>query len=249
MQRMGAKRVLALVACALVFVAGAGLVYAALDAATPEGTPVPDREFSLSREDALALDREVADRPIGLPTGQDLGPFVNTSPVTVPDDQEDVIPAGPGPDDAVGRLYVPSLYVSAPIVPQGVTSANEMSLPDDLHHVGLLDTTSALDDEAGSTLIAGHVTAGGHPGALYFLGRAQPGASVTTLDTDGRRTDWVVTSVRSYHKTSLPADIFRTMGERTLTLVTCGGDIIRTPDGRWTHEDNIVVTAAPVDAG
>lgn len=127
-----------------------------------------------------------------------------------------------------------------------MTSSNEMLLPDDLHDVGLLDTTSPLDAGEGSTLIAGHVTQQGNHGALYYLGRVRPGASVTTVDADGRHSEWVVTSVRNYHKTSLPGEIFATSGARTLTLVTCGGPIVRTGDGRWTHTDNIVVTAAPV---
>lgn len=237
-------RLFVLLACALVFAVGGVLVYTALRGTPPEATPVPEEEFSLSREEALAVDPGAADRPIALPTGQDLGPYVNTSPVSVPAEGEATATA---PAISSGHLYVPSLYVSAPVVPQGVTSSNEMSLPDNLHHVGLLDSTSPLDDDAGSTLIAGHVTAGGHPGALYLLGRVQPGASVSTMDAAGHRTDWVVTSVRNYRKTSLPAEIFQTTGERTLTLVTCGGEIIRTPDGRWTHEDNIVVIATPVD--
>lgn len=78
----------------------------------------------------------------------------------------------PDPDDvtagqegAANHLFIPSLLVSAPVVPQGVTSTNEMSLPDDLHQVGLLDTTSALDAASGPTVTAGAVTAGGSPGA------------------------------------------------------------------------------------
>lgn len=253
---MGRTRVLVLLACTILFVIGAALLVVALRGTSPDATPVPDREFSLSPHEALQIDPAVADRPIALPTGEDLGPYVNTSPVVVPvatdgngaGDGAGGTGHGPGSADAANpanHLYIPSLYVSAPVVPQGVNSSNEMSLPDNLHHVGLLETTSPLDADAGSTLIAGHVTAGGNPGALYFLGRVQPGASVSTVDDDGERTDWVVTSVRNFHKTSLPADLFDTDGERKLTLVTCGGQIIRTPDGRWTHEDNIVVTATP----
>ena len=66
-------------------------------------------------------------------------------------------------------------------------------------------------------------------------------------DLLGERTDWVVASVHSYRKTSLPPEIFGTDGSRMLTLVTCGGEIVQTPDGRWTHEDNIVVIAVPAE--
>lgn len=251
MTRARTLRLLILAVCAAVFVAGGVLVYIALRGTPPEATPMPDREFSLSLQEALDSDPVAANTPIAIPTGTDLGPYVNTRPVTVPSREDD---RTDGDDDAAtsaasnptSHLYIPSIFVSAPVVPQGVTSSNEMALPQDLRQVGLLDTTSALEATEGSTLIAGHVTAGGYHGALYFLGRVQPGAAITTVDADGEPTEWVVTSVRNYRKTSLPAEIFETTGQRILTLVTCGGPIIQTPDGRWTHEDNIVVTAAPV---
>lgn len=240
MSRTSAPRIVVALACALVFVAGGFLVVRGLQEAPPEETPTPDREFSLSVEEALSIDHDEADRELELDPEADLGPFVNTDPVTVPD------PEHPSEDNPVNHLYIPSIYVSAPVVPQGVTSSNEMSLPDDLREVGLLDTTSPLDATEGSTLIAGHVTQQGNHGALYFLGRLRPGATVVTTDGAGAQTRWAVTSVHNYRKTSLPPEIFEASGSRTLTLVTCGGEIIRTEDGRWTHTDNIVVTATPV---
>lgn len=257
MTRSRTTRIALALVCALVFVAGGYLVVHGLREAPPEETPTPEAEFSLTVEEALSLDRAAADEPLEIPDGLDLGPFVNTEPVVVPgpgaaapaaetDESRDV--GGQSGEDpgAAHHLYVPSIYVSAPIVPQGVTSSNEMSLPDDLHQVGFLDTTSSLGATEGSTLIAGHVTQQGNHGALYFLGKVRPGATVVTTDEAGTPTRWAVTSVHNYRKTSLPDEVFDTTGPRTLTLVTCGGEIIRTDDGRWTHTDNIVVTATPL---
>lgn len=248
------SRIVAALVCALVFVAGGYLVIDGLREAPPEETPMPEREFSLSVDEVRELDRAAADEPLELDESADLGPFVNTEPVVVPAEggpqvegsAERTAEESSSTEDSVNRLYIPSIYVSAPVVPQGVTASNEMSLPDDLHQVGLLDTTSDLGAAQGSTLIAGHVTQQGNHGALYFLGRVQPGATVVTVDEAGSHTTWAVTSVRNHHKTALPAEIFQTSGERMLTLVTCGGEIIRTDDGRWTHTDNIVVTATPL---
>lgn len=259
-------RAVALVACLALFVGGGLLVFRGLQEEPPAPTPTPDEEFSISLDEALDADRVAADEPIELPGGVDFGPYVNTDPVTVPPAPSEggtgnggtgsgTSGGGNGGGQVGGsgdssnpanHLYIPSIYVSAPVVPQGVTSTNQMSLPSDLREVGLLDTTSPLGADEGSTLIAGHVTQQGNHGALYFLGRLRPGASVTTVDGDGEHTEWVITSVRNYRKTALPAEIFATTGPRTLTLVTCGGPIIRTSDGRWTHTDNIVVTAQPV---
>ena len=248
-------RTVALLTCLAFFVAGGLLVYRGLQEEPPAPTPTPDQEFSISLDEALEVDREAADLPIEIPQGVDLGPYVNTEPVTVPAAPGAGGGAGGGSGEGTGgagesnlpnHLYIPSIYVSAPVVPQGVTSSNEMSLPADLRQVGLLDTTSPLGADEGSTLVAGHVTQQGNHGALYFLGRLRPGASVTTVDAAGEHTTWAVTSVRNYRKTSLPAEIFADSGTRMLTLVTCGGPIIRTSDGRWTHTDNIVVIARPV---
>lgn len=224
-------RIAMVVVCVTVFVSGAVMVYRALHT-SPMQTPTPDQNVSVSADEARAA---TFDDLIPLPDG-DFGPNVGREPIEVP-------LAGNPPN----HLYVPSLRVSAPVVSQGVTSSNEMSLPDDLRQVGWLDTTSSLDAASGSTLLAGHVTAGGTPGALYFLGLSRPGMSITTVDAAGERTDWVVASVHSYRKTSLPPEIFGTDGSRMLTLVTCGGEIVQTPDGRWTHEDNIVVIAVPAE--
>lgn len=241
MNRSRTPRIAMLLVCALVFVTGGVLVVQGLRETPPEETPTPDWEFSLSAEEALAVDHAEADQPLEIDPDADLGPFVNTRPVTVPR------PGGEADEHGtVNHLYIPSIYVSAPVVPQGVTSSNEMSLPSDLHQVGWLDTTSPLGATHGSSLIAGHVTQQGHHGALYLLGRLRPGATVVTTDDAGAQKTWAVTSVRNYRKTSLPVGIFATTGARMLTLVTCGGELIRTDDGRWTHTDNIVVTATPV---
>lgn len=66
------------------------------------------------------------------------------------------------------------------------------------------------------------MTQQGNHGALYFLGRVRPGATVVTVDEAGDQTTWAVTSVHNYRKTSLPQGIFETSGDRMLTLVTCG---------------------------
>lgn len=151
--------------------------------------------------------------------------------------------------DVVCPSQIPMIQVDAMIEEQGVIAQNTMSLPDDLSRVGRLDTTQSLSADEGVTLLAGHVTWRGSHGALYFLGAVRPGATIDTWDADGARTTWAVTSVELFNKQALPDQIFATDGPRRLVLVTCGGPILQLPDGRWTHEDNIVVTAVPVDDG
>ncbi|AXK46764.1 class F sortase [Brachybacterium saurashtrense] len=235
--------------CAAVFVAGLVLVVLGSGESSPEATPTPLVDVSISPEEARDLaEDEPGDGAAELvePPPGDLGPYVRTDPVqsvwseVVAGDRTDNLPAD--------MLVVPSLPVEASIVREGVEDG-AMSLPADLADVGLLETTSALDADTGSSLIAGHVTQGGNPGALFLLGLAEPGASVVTTDAEGRATVWAITSITSYNKQKLPKEIFETSGERRLVLVTCGGEVVRTDDGRWTHEDNIVVTAVPMTGG
>lgn len=169
---------------------------------------------------------------------EDLGPYVRTNPV----------PASMEPL----RLQVPSIYVDAGIVSEGISASardqygqSVMELPDSLGEVGWLDTTAALDSDKGTTLLAGHVTVEGVHGAVYFLGLTEPGALVKTTDAGGEVSRWVVTEVVSYGKTALPKDIFEPTGPRALVVVTCGGDVVQLADGSWSHEENIVVRAVP----
>lgn len=226
------SRALVLLACLVLLAAGGVMVWLAFNQPAEE-TPTPDKDWAMTVDEAVQ--RDEADVPIEIPADVDLGPHVNVEPVEVP-------AADPSPN----HLYIPALHVSAPVIPQAVSDANVMALPSDLSKVGWLESTSRLGADAGSSLLAAHVTSGGRHGALYFLGRSEPGMRVTTVDASGQGTDWVVTSVRTFHKTALPAEIFSTTGERTLTIVTCGGPIHRGEDGRLSYEDNIVVVASPL---
>ncbi|GAA4894383.1 hypothetical protein GCM10025789_09560 [Tessaracoccus lubricantis] len=224
---------------AVALAAGGGfLVWKGLQERPPEETPEPSRTFSMSAEEAVAA--RPSDAPdvetIVIPPElkESLGPYVRTEPV--PEDTE---------GDFISRLQIPSIYVDAGIVDQGVSADNAMNLPRNLSKVGLLDTVQPLRARSGSTLIAGHVVYNGDRGALYYLGEVKPGAAVSTWDDRGRRQEWVVSGVHLYRQTELPDELFATDGERRLYLVTCGGDFIRTSRG-WLYSDNIVVTAVPV---
>ncbi|MBB1482899.1 sortase [Tessaracoccus sp. MC1865] len=222
---------------------GGYLVWSGLQERPPGETPEPSRQFSMSAEEAIAA------RPSAAPDVEplvieeeakaELGPFVRTEPVEEP-------PAdGDGGGSFVSRLQIPSIYVDAGIVNQGVSADNAMTLPRNLSKVGLLNTVQPLRAGTGSTLLAGHVVYSGDRGALYYLGEVEPGASISTWDDRGRRQEWVVSGVHLYRQTELPDRLFATDGERRLHLVTCGGDFIRTSRG-WIYSDNIVVTAVPV---
>ncbi|UEJ84165.1 class F sortase [Brachybacterium halotolerans subsp. kimchii] len=239
------SRVLLLVLALVLAAAGAVLLINGLRDRDPEATPTPSAPVSLSADDARGIPDAEADEPVD-GAGEDHGDMVRTEPVDAI--WFDVLAGTRTKGLPENRVVIPSLYVDAQVTDEGV-SDGAMSLPDDLREVGRLESTSALDARKGSTLLAGHVTKGGQNGALFLLGTVHGGARIITTDADGTATVGTVTSVESVHKKSLPSSIFETTGSRRLSVLTCGGPILRTADGRWTHQDNIVVRAVPVEPG
>lgn len=224
----------------LLAAAGGYLLWLGAQESPPDETPEPSRQFTLTRDEAIAASGEMAEEPLAIPTEDlgELGPFVRTEPVA----REGEEAAGPFEH----RLQIPSIFVDAHVVTEGVTGDNVMTLPADLAKVGLLDTVQPLSAERGSTIIAGHVTYHGSHGALYYLGELEPGARVQTWDTAGQRRDWVVSGVQMFLQGELPDEMFAVDGERRLHMVTCGGEIVETSRG-WLYSDNIVVTAVPAE--
>lgn len=247
--------------------AGLALVCSGLATGPPEATPTPPGTVRVEAHEARRLAAsEAGVPPLAIPEGFDPGRYVRTQPVAEPV-AEPVDGPGTGPSTAPGvssvadagpprageavawvdRVQIPSIYVDALLEEHGLTPGNAMSLPENLSRVGRLSTTRSLHAAAGSTLLAGHVTWNGENAALYYLGAVRPGASVRTWDGAGRRIDWAVTSVELFGKQALPDEIFAGDGPRRLVLVTCGGPLVRRADGTWSYEQNIVVTAVPMD--
>ena len=175
---------------------------------------------------------------------------VTAAPVEpIPDDSSSSAPADPvgqmDPDDmGPDRLYVPALRIYASLAPVRF-SGGRLTVPDQPWRVGIDTESAGLSAGEGTTLLAGHVDLGGTPGALSPLAQMPVGARIYVTDEQGRRSDFVVSSLQQYSKVALPREIFATDGTRQLALVTCGGPVIS--DGMERHyRDNVVVTAVPV---
>jgi len=91
-------------------------------------------------------------------------------------------------------------------------------------------------------VLAGHVAFNGRDGAFRSLADVDRGARVEVTFADGSIRAFTVAGVDRYLKDRLPADLFRTQGDPTLTLITCGGTF--QPSLR-SYDSNIVVTAVP----
>ena len=143
---------------------------------------------------------------------------------------------------APDSIAIPSLHVSAPLVPAALT-ASELSLPGDDRVVGLYTGGAQPGAWSGTLLLASHVnTISQGPGVLYSLVKISPGAEIDVTTSTGVLTRWSVTALEVEPKDQLDQGIFSSQGPARLVLVTCGGPF-DSATGHYT--DNVVVTALP----
>jgi hypothetical protein len=142
-------------------------------------------------------------------------------------------------------LAIPSVDVTAPVMPVGVSKGN-LLVPDDPAQVGWWASSAEAGADTGSVIMDGHVdTASGGPGALYRMGigKLQLGDRLTLTTTRGHQVNYRIYAQSVYVKAAgLPADIFAASQEPRLVLITCGGAF---DSAGKTYVDNVVVYARP----
>jgi len=145
---------------------------------------------------------------------------------------------------APASIRAPAIGVDNTVVEVGVDPDGLMTIPADVDEIGWY-RFGPTPGAPGAAVLAGHVDdrVQGR-GAFFDLQRLAPGDEVTTTDTDGASTTWVVTGRTTYDKVSLPIDELMTReGTPRLVLITCGGDFDRTAR---SYASNVVVVAEPL---
>ncbi len=139
-------------------------------------------------------------------------------------------------------LLIGDLQLEGEVRSVGIEDDGELEIPD-ATEIGWYRYGSA-PGLPGATVLAAHVSWNGSIGPFHQLGSLDPGATVdVVLEDDSVRTYEVIERTM-YLKDELPRDrIWRTTGEETLVLITCGGDFNRSIR---RYEHNIVVYAVPV---
>ena len=165
------------------------------------------------------------------PLAQQLGPRRSAIP-------EEIAPR-PRP---VG-LQMQSIDVSRfPVRAVGLEPDGQMEIPDETE-IGWYQY-GATAGQPGATVLAAHVSWNRTTGPFAQLGRVEPGEQIEVALDDGSVRRYEVTERAIYGKLELPRErIWRTSGDETLVLITCGGDY--NPDIR-RYRENIVVYAVPV---
>jgi sortase (surface protein transpeptidase) len=139
-------------------------------------------------------------------------------------------------------VTIDDIELWGPVRPVGLEDDGQLEVPDETE-IGWYRYGSS-PGRAGATVLAAHVSWNDTIGPFFQLGSLEPGALVEVrLEDDTVRTYEVVERTM-YDKDSLPRDrIWRTTGDETLVLITCGGSF--NPEIR-RYRENIVVYAVPI---
>lgn len=139
-------------------------------------------------------------------------------------------------------LAIADLDLSGPVRSVGIRTDGALEVPG-AREIGWYRYGAAPGYE-GATVLAAHVSWNRTSGPFAQLGRVEPGEQVEVTLDDGSVRRYEVTERAVYGKLELPRErLWRTTGDETLVLITCGGDY--NPEIR-RYRENIVVYAVPV---
>ncbi|MGK2965347.1 MAG: class F sortase [Tepidiformaceae bacterium] len=186
---------------------------------------------------------------------------IPTRTPTVPSTAEPSPTATPVPyDGAVTRLQIPRFSVDVGIENIGVITVagggTQLDTPADVHKVGWygIDGLSDKPGFGGNAVFAAHVDYFPNiRGPFYELNRMEAGDEIVIVMEDGRAYTYSLIARRSYPADNIPmgdlldattVDATKPEGAEWITLVTCGGELVRDyPGGPGHYKDRVVVIA------
>ena len=140
------------------------------------------------------------------------------------------------------RISIPSIGVSAPIMPVGLASDGTLGTPP-LSNANLAGWYSRgpAPGELGPAVLVGHVDGPRGASVFYRLSSLRPGQTVQITLQSHRIATFTIYSVEAYPKNRFPAArIFGDYSRPGLRLITCGGKFV---GGATGYADNVVVYA------
>lgn len=142
----------------------------------------------------------------------------------------------------LGRLQIARLGLDAPVVPVG-WDRDTMAVPNDPSVLGWFEPSARLEDLAGTSLIAGHVSdASDRPRPLASLARARVGDRIVWRGRSSGLVRFRVISIQRFARArGLTPSLFRVEGPQTVRLVTCTNRTVGPTGIHYT--DNLVVSA------
>ncbi|XVQ08867.1 class F sortase [Spirillospora sp. CA-255316] len=140
---------------------------------------------------------------------------------------------------APARVRIPSIKVSAGIVPLAIDRSGTLAAPK-AYDVAGWNEAGPEPGERGTAVIAGHVDSRTGPAVFYRLRELRAGDRVEVDRADGSTARFRVTRVARHSKNGVPDSVYRPAPGPELRLVTCGGTFDR---ARGSYRDNIIVHA------
>jgi Sortase domain len=140
------------------------------------------------------------------------------------------------------RISIPSINVSAPIMPVGLAADGTIGTPplSNSNLAGWYEGGPAPGQD-GPAVIVGHVDGPNGESVFYRLGSLKPGETVQLTLANHRTAIFSIYSVEAYPKGEFPGQ--RIYGDYTrpgLRLITCGGRFV---GGSTGYADNVVAYA------
>jgi sortase (surface protein transpeptidase) len=141
------------------------------------------------------------------------------------------------------RIFIPSIGLSAPVVPLGLNPDRTLQVPRRFGDTGWF-RGGPEPGEAGAAVIVGHVASRSGPAVFYRLREVRVGELITIRLQGGSNVRYVVNSMLRVRKSRFPTSrVYARTKQPTLRLITCAGKLNLTTGH---HPDNYIVFASIV---
>jgi LPXTG-site transpeptidase (sortase) family protein len=139
------------------------------------------------------------------------------------------------------RIVIPSIKVSAPVIPLGLSPDRTLQVPTNFAHAGWFQG-GPEPGETGPAVIVGHLASRRGPGVFYRLREVRVGELITIRLQDRSTVRYRVNSMVRVPKSGFPTKrVYAGTKQPTLRLITCAGNL-NVATGR--HPDNYIVFAS-----
>lgn len=231
----GRPLTIALLLLVVALVAGAGLL--AYQGMKPTSTasaeaPIPTHLFK-EKASGVATGPDGKEQPVDLQGGT--GPAGHAKAMRAA-------------DMGNSSLFIPALGVYMPLEGDSTFVASRYSgfetikVPTNPHHgVWYAGGAPLVGADAGTTLVASHVSQASGWGALRYLYTLRGGEMIYTKDAAGKTKQWQLTQMRVSEHTDFPQEYWSKDGVRQLVVVTCGGVV-----SGGHYDKNVFAIATPV---
>ena len=139
------------------------------------------------------------------------------------------------------QIEIPSIGVSAAVIPLGLNRDGTLAAPRSYHQAGWYQA-GPEPGEQGPAVVVGHVDSEQGPGVFYRLRQLHRGDTIRIDREDGSAVEFRVDRLERRHKKDFPTEsVYGRTNAPVLRLVTCSGDF----DVRSGHyTDNMIVYAS-----